>query len=249
MFKVAFLLLIVNTAVAQQYDSLYIERTKVDDNNSIYTVGKEYLFDFEVIINDTLQTVTTEGSNQFSLSAVDSDSVQNFTIPLSIEKPKFLRRTNRRQTEIVYTYSSNELLYKSHTGGVENEVNTWIHPPRFGFFKCLETCPFPYIKVQAEKGESWEDQMVIGEHWSDDLWGVWDGSLLLNYRYTFVESNTLVSNFGDLECKVIEAVAVSDIGTSRLRAHYSPGYGFVKLEYTLFSGIKVTLTLIDLIES
>jgi len=243
MLKTFILLLVTNVALSQQYDSVYIERTKIDNNNSIYQVGKKFMFECEIIINDTVKKLINNSPDKFSLVTVDNDSTENLIIPLSIIKPKLFIRSNKKQTQALYSFISNDFLYESYTGIVENDKNIWMHPPRFGFFKSLETCPFPYIKLQAKEGESWKDQMLIGDHWSNNIWGYWVGSLLLNYEYTFTHSDPLTLDFGQIDCKVIEATAISDIGISKLTSYYSSKYGFVKLEYTLFSGIKVNLTL------
>ena len=248
MLKIILFLFVSNVAFGQQYESVFIEKSKID-NNSVYQIGRRFVFECEIIVNDTLQRLTNNSNDQFSLVKLENDSIQNPIIPLSIIKPKPFRRSNKRQTQALYTFKSNNLVFESYTGIIENEINSWIHPPRFGFFKSLETCPFPYIKLHAQEGESWEDQMLIGEHWSNDFWGVWEGNLLLQYEYNFIRKDSIASDLGNIECKVIEATATSGIGSSKLTSYYSPKYGFVKLEYILFNGTKINLNLIAINES
>lgn len=248
MYKALILLFIANTSVSQQYDSVYIEKTKIDDNNSIYEVGKNFIFEYEIIINDSIRNLTKNSRNNFSLALTNNDSIHEQEVPLLIVKPKLFRRSNKNQTQAVYTFTNDSITYQGSTGIVENNINTWLHPPRFGFFKSLETCPFPYIKLSIGQDESWEDQMLIGDHYSNELWGVWNGNLLLKYEYTITDSAAIVTNLGQFDCKVIKATAKSEIGTSMLTSYYSSKYGFVKLEYTLFNGIKVNFVLKEIID-
>ncbi len=249
MLKSIIFLFIATSAFCQQYDSVHIEKSKVDLDNLIYTVDRTYVFEYEVIINDTIRVLSNSTGNDFVLRLVGNDSILEQEIPLAIIKPKLFKRSNKKQTQALYTFIVDSITYEEYTGIVENDINTWVHPPRFGFFKSLETCPFPYINQKIPLGESWNDKMLIGDHYSNELWGVWNGNLLLNYEYTFTDIDTINTNLGQLECQVIKALATSTIGTSALTSYYSSTYGFVKLEYILFNGIKINLYLKKVVDS
>ena len=75
---------------------------------------------------------------------------------------------------------------------LENKENVWIHPPRMGFLNALETCPFPYIKLNKPVGYTWTDKMSIGDHRSNKQWGEWKGRLLLDYTYEIVGKIKLI---------------------------------------------------------
>ena len=52
--KILFLLLFISKlTVAQQYDGLYIEKSKIDKNNSIYTWGKKFVFSIQIKKTDS----------------------------------------------------------------------------------------------------------------------------------------------------------------------------------------------------
>jgi hypothetical protein len=163
---------------------------------------------------------------------------------LTVIKPRVFKRTNKNQTEVYYSYEPNPKIV-SATGIVENAENIWVHPPRDGFFKSLETCPFPYAKLNKPIGYRWTDSMSIGNHWADKKWGLWDGRLLLNYEYEISGKEIIHTEIGELDCIVINAIATSKIGQSRLKYYLSQEYGFVKLEYILFTGLEIELNILQ----
>lgn len=129
------------------------------------------------------------------------------------------------------------------TGAIENEVNTWIHPPRSSFFQILELNPFPYIKAPYKVGTKWNWKLEIGDHWSDKRWLEWKGRIENNYDYQITEQTTVSTKVGDLECFVIKAKAKSRIGETELISYFNPDYGFIKLEYKNIDGTKIVLEL------
>lgn len=240
------LILISNLTIGQQYDKVFIENSKVDRNNKIYTLGKEFHFNFNITEKNTKYFIENNSSDFIELSN-NIDSLVINEIRLTVIKPKIFKRTNKKQTEIIYSYEPNPKSL-SYTGLVENEKNIWIHPPRDGFFKSLETCPFPFIVLNKPVGFKWVDSMIIGNQWSNILWSEWEDSLLLEYEYEIIGNEKINSNFGEIDCVVIEAVANSRLGRSKLTSYFSEKYGFVELHYTLFNEIKIDIILTEVIE-
>ncbi|WP_052345324.1 hypothetical protein [Alkaliflexus imshenetskii] len=229
---------------SQGYKTLKIERKDVDVNNVIFNAGCVFVYDYEIIIDGLKYKLNSNGSiwdDSFGL-VKEIDDTLNLEIHLLV--PEFLKsdRTNKNQTEVCYLFSS-DLNRFSRTGIVENSDNVWIHPPREGFFRALETCPFPYIKLPIEVGAQWSDKMTIGAHWSNELWGVWSNKLVLNYNYTITGREIVTTSFGDIGCFVVESVALSAVGQSALKSFFSEVYGFVRLEYQMSTGLKVNLWL------
>lgn len=219
-----------------------IEKIKIDKNNKIYTLGMRFIYNIEIVIDSTKFYLKNIGTrDQFELTK-NVDSLRISEIHLSVMKPKLFKRTNNNQTEICYSFEPNSKSITT-TGVVENKNNVWLHPPRSNFFKSLETCPFPYVKLNKPVGYKWTDSMNIGEHWSNKMWGEWKGRLLLKYEYEIIGNETVITNMGKIDCTIIKAVANSNIGNSKLIAYYSDQYGFVILNYTLFNGIGVKLIL------
>jgi hypothetical protein len=241
--KSLFVILLVTyqSAFSQQYEGLEIEKNKVDDNNTVYTYGKEFVYSITIIKDGKRLYLSKNDLNDFKLTD-DPDSLRISEVHLNVIKAGASKRTNKNQTEIYYSYEPNP-KYISATGIVENENNVWLHPPRSGFFKSLETCPFPYIKLKKPIGYQWKDGMKIGEQWSNKMWGEWKGTLSLQYEYQLIGEEKIATKMGESYCIVIESKASTTIGTTKLKAHYSDQYGFVILYYTLSNGIEIILNL------
>lgn len=235
------IILISNLSFGQNYDDVYIEKRKVDKNNKIYSLGKEFVFKINIFDDDKTYFLKSNEGNTFELTE-NIDSLKISEIYLTVIKPKLFQRTNKNQTEIIFSYNPRPTSL-SYTGLVENKRNIWSHPPRAGFFQALETCPFPYIKLEEPVGFKWTDSLNIGDQWSNIMWGEWKGNLLLNYEYEIAGKEIVKTNLGEIECTIVNSVAISNIGKSYLKAYYSDEYGFVKLNYTLFNGMKVSLIL------
>ncbi len=235
-----------NSSYAQQFDSLHIEKRKIDDNNTIFSVGTAFVYQFKIIENDTTFHLTNNVSypaTSFEMVKAPQDSmVQRFHLLVPTVKKR--ERTNKNQTEIMYLFEPDfKNIYQ--TGLVENEQNTWIHPPRNGFFKALETCPFPYVKHPLKVGKTWKDQLSIGQHWAHPKWGEWQNRLLLNFTYSVEEKTQITWKNQAIDVYKINGVAESSIGTSRLVAYFSEKLGFMRLEYTTATNIKVIIWLVD----
>ncbi|MCK7590903.1 hypothetical protein M0G43_10000 [Subsaxibacter sp. CAU 1640] len=239
---------------SQQYDSVITENENVDLNNDIYKPGNVFIYDYEIIYGGKKHKLKKNGSKfdeskqerviDFEFASSDFDSLAVEKIHLLVKPVADADRTNENQTQISYlqgpVFSS-----LSSTGAVENNDNVWIHPIRDGFFSALETAPFPFIKKPIKIGMEWNDQMSIGDGWGNELWGAWEGELLLTYNYKIIRKETIATQIGEMDCFVIVSTATSDIGTSKLTSYFSETYGFVKLEYELLNDLKVNMWLID----
>ena len=234
-----FLFFLLSTyCFSQQYDKLFIEKSKIDKNNSIYVIGNTFVYEIDILIDSNVYYINKNDKDSLVL---DGDNILR-KIQLSVEKSPRFGRTNKNQTEIKYSDYPN-LTFRSSTGLVENEKNIWIHPPRIGFLRALETCPFPYIKLNQNVGYKWNDEMLISKYWSDERWGVWKDKLLLRFDYEIIEQEMMETALGNLNVTKIYATANSDIGQSSLTLYFNHQYGFIKLEYILFNGIKINFNL------
>lgn len=254
LYLTIFCLIIFQTGISQQYDSVIIEEDSIDANNKIFKPGTVFVYDYEIIRNnkkyklkknrDSYNNEKKKREVDFELVQPQSDSIGTNRIHLLIKPVEDDDRTNQDQTQISYL---EEPAYASisSTGAVENDSNVWIHPIREGFFNALETAPFPFIKSPFEIGTEWTDQMLIGEGWGNDMWGKWEGKLLLTYLYKITDKKTIKTEMGDIACFVIESSAQSDMGSTRLTSYFSEVYGFVRLEYALLNELKVNIWLID----
>lgn len=242
------ILFITYFGFSQQYDTVYIEETDIDENNKIYKPGNVFVYDYEIIIDNKAYKLNTNkgmaARRGFELVAIDADSIGVDQIHLIVRPVEDAERTNKNQTQISFLQGP---IYDSmsSTGVVENEDNVWIHPIRTGFFNALQTGPFPFVKYPLSIGSTWTDQMMIGQAWGGELWGEWDGQLLQSYAYKLTGKESLKTPIGDVDCYVIESTASSSFGTTILKSYFSEKYGFVRMEYCLFNDLKVNLWLID----
>ena len=226
----------------QQYNGVVIEKARVDKNNLIYKDGRSFVYRVAIKTEGTSPYILSMGAEAYELTD-QRDEAQVTEVRLSVMKPRLFKRTNTNQTEICYSYEP-QPTFTSNTGLVENEVNCWLHPPRNGFFAALQTCPYPYVKHNRPAGYTWVDSMSIANHWADSSWGTWQGRLLLSYDYRISGTETLRTEFGEIPCTVVEATASSAAGRSTLVAHFTEEYGFVQLDYRLFNGTEVKLSLV-----
>lgn len=243
-----FFLMIVQIGFSQQYDSVVVEKENVDANNEIYKPGNVFVYDYEIIKNGQKYKLKTNqgmfAGADFEFVEMDADSIGVDRIHLIILPVSDSERSNENQTQISYLQ---EPIYGSFssTGAVENDKNVWIHPIREGFFNALETAPFPFVRKPLEIGLEWTDQMKIGQGWRNEIWGMWEGQLLLTYHYKIIDKQIAKTSIGEIDCFVIESSAESDMGITKLTSYFSEKYGFVRLEYELMNDLKVNMWLID----
>lgn len=240
-FLVLFVLVASGNSMAQSYDKVYIEKKDVDVDNAIYKVGRTFYYSYKI--------QNKEGDSLF-IDAEDAErltSVKDEALPdqfkMEVIAPEKGKRTNKRQTEIRYSFEP-MTDFRSSTGLVENEQNVWLHPMRSHFFKALETAPFPYVHLGKSVGYTWSDQMRIGDSWSNPVWGEWKGKLLLDYTYRIEKQEMVSTALGDLSCLKVVSTAKSTLGETELVSYFSEQYGFVKMEYKLLTGLKIVIDLV-----
>lgn len=227
-------------------------------NNIIYTLGKQYIYSYyyqnvkdeKYLIKKGKEVKQPEGYSIFDwefveLEKQDSETVNYLRLKPNPGNPFKDDDPDYNQTSISYEYimNNNHSFGMEVTGGIENEINTWIHPPRSKFFKILELNPFPYIKSPYQIGNKWNWKLKIGDHWSDKRWLEWKGEIENDYEYEIIEKKNILTNLGNLECYVINAKAKSRIGKTELISYFNPNFGFVKLEYKNIDGTKTILEL------
>ena len=239
------------------------EKTKTYDenyntNNIIYALGKQYIYSYyyqnakdqKYLIKKGKEVKQPEGYSIFDwefveLEKQDSETVHHLRLKPNSGNPFKDHDPDYNQTSISYEYimDNNRSFGMEVTGGIENEINAWIHPPRSKFFKILELNPFPYIKTPYQIGSKWNWKLKIGDYWSDKRWLEWKGEIENDYEYEIIEKKNILTKLGNLECYVINAKAKSRIGETELISYFNPNFGFVKLEYKNIDGTKTILEL------
>lgn len=233
----------------EQFDSTIIDVNKYNVNNQVFKVGTEFLYNYKHI--DTLGELYSfkiDPSDGISwrytaFKDVDSNTIKNVKISVLDGNPWPTRRPDYNQTVIQYEMEG--WNGKSKTGVIENEANTWMHPPRQSYFRILELNPFPYIKAPYEIGTTWDWSLNIGAGWGDERWKTWQGSITNTYNYEITGYQTIDTPLGALECHVVKGKASSSIGDTYLKAYFNETYGFVILDYTNIDRSKTKLELVE----
>lgn len=243
--------------LVENFDKSNQDRDRYNKDNKIYTVEKKFSYTYyyenlkgEKFLIDKGEEIKKEGYSIFGWQFIEINKQNEQTLKYIELKPisgnPFEEQIpDYNQTGISYKYimNNNLPLTMEITGAIENDVNTWIHPPRSNFFKILELNPFPYIKAPYEVGTKWNWKLEIGDHWSDKRWLEWKGRIENNYDYQITDKVTLLTKLGILECFKIMAKAKSRIGETELISYFNQNHGFVKLEYKNIDGTKTILEL------
>lgn len=236
----------------KQYDEVY------NSNNSIYTIGKKFTYNYfyentkgeKFLIKRGKQILQPQGyyTNDWefiNIEKPDNETVHHIVLTPSSGNPFKENIPGYNQTAIKYDYLMNngESFTMEITGAIENERNTWIHPPRSNFFEILEVNPFPYIKAPYKIGTKWNWILKISDHWSNKRWLEWKGGIENNYEYEITEKKKMATKLGNLECYIVHSKAKSRIGETELISYFNTKFGFVKLEYKNIDGTKTVLEL------
>lgn len=238
--------------------SIYVENPLPTDNNpdrytidnKVYRISKKFIFDYFILRGgDTLKITApkaTQPDSDFqrewsfiSRNSKHDDKIETISIAVG---PGI---SNEHQTMLQYEYQympdPGYSPFSSTSGVIENEMNTWMHPHRDKYFMILELNPFPFIQQPFETGNKWKWNLRIGDHWKDDRWKTWTGSIKNNYEYEIIGKEKLETKIGKMDCWVIQCTATSSIGSTGLIAYYNEENGFVKLDYINIDKSRLTI--------
>lgn len=231
--------------LVEKFDTIIKDENKYNHNNKIFKVGNafEYAFKHITIDGKVKYFKIDEDKIWDFVDEKDKDSTTITSVLISVLNGNNMARhfPDYNQTNLKYIIDNTKGY--STSGAIENEANIWIHPPRDKYFEILELNPFPYIKLPAKIGDTWTWKLKIGDGWADHRWKVWEGQIENNYTYSTSAEKTISTNIGTLKCFVVESVAHSRIGETKLTSYFHPKYGFVKLDYTNIDGSKTILEL------
>lgn len=238
-------------------DGIYIEKSLTDSSqnrytidNKIYTPNRKYIFDYYILKNeDTLKIIVS----QMPSPDDDFDRTWEFikndikhqdqieTISITVQNGIYDKYETMLKYEYQYSTDLGYSSFSSTSGVIENEINTWIHPQRDKYFMILELNPFPYIQQPFRTGNKWTWCLIIGDHWKDNRWKLWEGRIKNNYEYEIIGKENLKTSIGELDCWIVQGIAVSEIGATGLIAYFSEEYGFVKLDYVNIDQSKLVI--------
>jgi hypothetical protein len=96
-----------------------LKKAKSTKKNSIYSLGKEFVFNIKITENDSTMFLKENNHDDFKLSN-SIDSLKISEIHLTVIKPRVFKRTNKNQTEVYYSCEPNPKIV-SATGIVETQ--------------------------------------------------------------------------------------------------------------------------------
>lgn len=234
-------ILLSSQVQGQGYKTVVIEKKNIDSDNLIYRPGLQFIYNLTILNDDDTLFLKMNIDRSFELLRAKTNETVSRVL-MTVAKPKNKDRTNKKQTEIFYSYENLKYLASS-TGIVENDMNIWLHPPRDSFFGILELFPFPYIKLENQMKHKWADQLSLNEKWSNELIGSWEGELETELTYEITDNVGLESSFGEVKCQQIRAQSKSVLGDNILIAYFSEEYGFMKLEYVSYNNLRLNFEL------
>lgn len=233
--------------LVESFDITNTDENKYNHNNIVYRVGNRFTYKFEHITpqGEIQYFKIIDGGDNWNfvnIEEADSTTIKTVIIEVANGNPMSDHIPDYNQTVLIYRNPVQTKIY-SMSGAIENEENVWIHPPRDNYFRILEINPFPYIKAPYNIGTKWTWQLTIGEFWSDPRWKLWQGQIENNYTYKITDKKRIKTALGELECYIIESIAKSRIGETKLTSYFNTELGFVRLNYTNIDGSKTNLEL------
>lgn len=218
-------------------------------DNVIYKVGRTFVYDYIYKDKDGKEFYFEGGRDGWNFAPIGTDRyyvVKQVHIKvLNGLQPMIEQIPDYNQTLLNFTCPPNTDYTIS--GVVENYKNVWMHPPREALFRILELNPFPFIQAPYEVGHSWDWELDVDNKWGDPRWMTWEGALKNKYNYEISEKKMVASQFGDLECFVVNSTAKNKLGQTKLRANFNVEYGFVNMDFTNIDGSKIEMTLSEIL--
>lgn len=219
-------------------------------DNKIYIPGLEFMFKYTY--TDSIGQEYLFSREGYELAPKSIPTSRTITdISLSIKGDKGIFGEDYYQTVAQYSYfvpkDDGEALWpRTSSGIIENDVNVWMHPFRAHcYFRLLQLSPFPYIKRDYEIGKKWYWDLTTGNQYDCESWGTWEGGIKNEYEYYITERDiVLETELGKLDCDVVVANGVGDLGPTKLVSYFNDEYGFVRLEY---KNVDMSEMVIDLV--
>jgi predicted nucleic acid binding AN1-type Zn finger protein len=225
-----------------------VERFNRD--NKIYKSNKEFIFDYRVFKgSDTLICQFSKqkyGIPNWQLVKLDNKHTYTvFSIGIAI-LPYYVNDTQTGMTIKYYNKEGKIVEGFETTGLIENDKNTWLHPPRAQFFAITEFNSFPFIKTPYTIGRKWKSGLTAGYFASYERFGLkWEGILNTQEELEIIGKVELKTPFGQLPCFVVQGISKSNLTESKSLFYFNETYGFVKIVYDLIDKSRLELNLID----
>jgi hypothetical protein len=227
------------------------DEERYNRDNKVYKSNTEFVFDYIIVKNkDSLKCQLSKqeyGIPTWQLVPPDdADTLTVHTISIAV-LPFYL---NDSQTGIDFRYynkDKKQIKIFEATGLVENDKNTWTHPPRQDFFAITEFNSFPYIKAPYVVGTKWTSGLRAGYFDSYQRFNLkWEGVLNTYETLEIIDKVQLPTALGILPCFVVQGISKSNLTDTQSLFYYNEDYGFVKIVYDLFDKSRLEFNLKDI---
>ncbi len=229
-----------------------------DSLNKIFSPNKNFIYEVTYIKEngDTLskEIITLRPKNEKWIQKSQNEleinynpnyeALNDFIHPFEAERNRIKKNISKSKTKkswANYTWISKQEI----TGYIENDSIIWFHPPRNNQYQYCALTPFPQIKFsQLKKNGNWNDEIIIMHGYPSNKEFV--GRINNEYRIDSL-INLKINNKEIKNCWVINAKATHNkLGPSNSTFVYDKNYfGFLKMDMTLYNGIKINFKLIE----
>jgi hypothetical protein len=223
-----------------------IERYNRD--NKVYKSNTEFIFDYSIVKDkDSLKcqfVKQTYGIPKWQL--VKPTGTHPFTVnAIGIAILPYYQNNTQTGMKLIYYNKDKKIVENMEvTGLIENNKNTWLHPPRWQFFEITEFNSFPFIKTPYVVGNKWTSGLTIGYFNSYQRFNLkWEGVLITKETLEIIDKVNLPTVFGVLPCFVVQGISKSNLTETTSLFYYNETYGFVKIVYNLFDNSYLELNL------
>jgi hypothetical protein len=218
-------------------------------DNKVYKSNTEFVFDYIIVKNN--DSLKCRFSNQEYgipkwqlVKSDDADTLTVQTVSIAV-LPYYLNDTQTGIDFRYYNKNKQQIRKFEATGLIENDKNTWTHPPRSQFFAITEFNSFPYIKAPFVVGTKWTSGVSAGYFASYERFNLkWEGVLNTYEALEIVEKVDLRTVFGILPCFVVRGISKSNLTETKSLFYYNEDKGFVKIVYDLFDKSRLELNLV-----
>jgi hypothetical protein len=247
---------------SQELDTVTILGNK--SNFKIFDPSKTFVYDAyfieangdtltkeKIIFKDIDEKWTKIGVNQTKLKIIykpDSLNLEKFIHPLEgfrkrIAKGK-LNRANGKRGWSNYTWIDQDEV----TGIVENDTLIWFHPPRSNQYKYTYLSAYPEIRFSELKpGGNWKSKLLIMRAFPSNEEFV--GSIINDIKVIGTTSDSVGIKLIPICWKIESIDAHSKLGNSKSTFIFDEKYyGFIRMEFEYYNGVKIIFRLKEVIE-
>ncbi|MFT6851385.1 MAG: hypothetical protein ACJATA_002206 [Sphingobacteriales bacterium] len=178
----------------------------------------------------------------------DSINLEKFIHPYQAERNRISKgKSNRikgKRGWDNYTWIDKSEI----TGYVENDSLIWLHPPRHNQYKYAYLSAYPEVRLKELKiGGHWKNLLLIRRGYPSNKEFV--GNVINDFKVIGVVSDS-VGGKSIANCWKIESIDThSKLGESHSTFIFDEKYyGFIKMEFEYYNGIKIIFRLKEVIK-